>query len=116
MISRRPGAIPRPWARGSRPWRWKHGPDPRTHELYTAYRQQRNQALFRQEPWHLTFEEWQEIWQPWWGQRGRTRGSRCMSRQDWDGPWSRDNVMIVTREEHARMQALARARARGTFA
>ena len=116
MVSKRPGAIPRPWARGPRPHRWRTGTDPELHRKFTAWRQQRNQALHRREEWDLTLEVWIRIWGDFWRERGRTRGSRCMSRIDWEQGWTETNVAIVTREEHARAQGLHRARVAGRFA
>jgi len=85
------------------------------HRKFEAWRQQRNQAQYRGEAWSLGFDLWVEIWGDQWDQRGRTRGSLCMSRRDWERGWHASNVQIVTREEHARMQALHRERVRGVF-
>lgn len=100
---------PRPWARGPRPQVWITGPDPVVHKKYHVWLQQRNQALFRSEGWHIDFEVWCEIWGDLWPNRGRQRGDLCMTRHDWDAPWTRENVMIVTRSQHARRQGQARA-------
>jgi len=101
--------IPRPNSRHPRPHLWKTGPDPVLRHKYYVWLQQRNQALWRDEGWHLPFETWLDIWGTAWPLRGRTRGSMCMSRQDWSAPWTADNVIIVTRETHARAQGLAKA-------
>jgi len=99
----------RSWGR-LRPHLWISGPDPVLHKKYRVWLQQRNQALYRSEPWHLAFDEWCEIWGEAWHNRGRERGSLCMTRRDWSGAWTPDNVIIVTREQHARTQGHARAR------
>lgn len=99
----------RPHARHPRPHLWKTGPDPDLRQRYYLWLQQRNQALWRGEGWHIDFADWMELWQPYWHLRGRSRGHMCMSRQDWSLPWTLDNVIIVTRETHARAQGLAKA-------
>ena len=76
---------------------------------YYVFLQQRNQALFRGEGWTIDFDTWLEIWGEQWHLRGRERGSMCMTRLDWERPWTADNVHIITREAHARAQAQARA-------
>ena len=46
---------------------------------------------------------WDESGQ--WDNRGRQRSCYCMTRRDITEPWSVDNVMIITREQHSRMQS-----------
>lgn len=99
--------IPRPHTGGPRPHVWISGPDPVRHKKYRVWIQQKNQAQFRQEGWSIPFEEWLEIWGDDWEHRGREKGTLCMTRSDWSLPWTRDNVRIVPREEHARMQGEA---------
>lgn len=86
------------------PEKWKSGPDPERHRRFDFWIQQRNQALWRGETWDLDFDTWYRIWEPLWHLRGRTRGSFCMSRRDWDGAWTESNVEIVPREVHAGRQ------------
>lgn len=100
---------PRPHTRGPRPQVWLVGPDPILHKKYRVWLQQRNQALFRSEGWNIDFETWCGIWGELWHNRGRQRGDYCMTRLDWNQPWTEDNVVIVTRSEHARSQGAARA-------
>jgi hypothetical protein len=99
--------IPRPQARGPRPHVWKAGPDPVEHKKYKVFIQQKNQAQFRDEGWLVTFEEWKQFWDQsgQWENRGRERGTYCMTRQDWSTPWTVKNIVIVPREVHAKMQA-----------
>lgn len=100
---------PRPHARGQRPWVWLVGPDPVLHQKYRVWLQQRNQALWREEGWTIDFDVWVKIWGDKWPLRGREKGTMCMSRLDWSLPWTPDNVAIITREQHAKMQGDARA-------
>jgi hypothetical protein len=86
------------------PHRWKMGPDPLLREQYLVWLQQRNQANWRGEPWNLPFESWLKIWQPMWHLRGRTLGTYCMTRINWDEPWSVRNVELIDRREHNRRQ------------
>ena len=98
--------IPRPHARGPRPQVWKVGPDPLTHRQYLVWLQQRNQANYREEGWTIEFEAWKQMWDEsgHWQDRGRVKGTWCMTRRDWSTPWTVENAIIVTREVHARMQ------------
>lgn len=95
---------PHPQKGQLRPHVWKAGPDPVRHKKYLVWLQQRNQAIYREEPWTIGFDDWIQIWGDKWEHRGRQRGQYCMSRKDWSLPWSVDNVAIITREQHARMQ------------
>ena len=88
---------------------WVTGPDPERHARYRIWAQQRNQAQWRGEEWDLDFDTWLQLWEPLWHLRGRCRGSWCMSRLDWDLPWSAANVAIITREEHAQLQSRAKS-------
>lgn len=103
--------VPRPAARGVRPHIWKAGPDPVLHKKYLTWLQQRNQAQYREEGWTISFEEWVQVWDAsgQWLNRGRVKGTWCMTRRDWGLPWSLDNIEIVTREEHAKLQGQALA-------
>ena len=101
--------IPRPQARGPRPHVWQIGPDPELHVKWRVWGQQKNQAQWREEGWTIEFADWCRIWDQsgQWLNRGRVRGTYCMTRLDWSLPWTVDNVVIVPREQHARMQAAA---------
>lgn len=90
--------------RTARPHLWKSGPDPEQHRLYKAWLQQRNQARWRGETWHLTFKEWIEVWGDLIDQRGRTRDSYCLTRQNYDRDWTRDNVIVLPRRAHNNQQ------------
>ena len=101
--------VPRPNSRHPRPHIWKTGPDPERHRQYLTWLQQRNQAQWRDEGWDLGFDEWLGIWGDLWHLRGRTKGSYCMTRRDWSLPWTKNNVHVITRSEHAKAQGHAKA-------
>jgi len=97
--------------RGVRPQTWVTGPDPVEHKKYRVFVQQKNQAQWRDEGWTISFEDWKRLWREsgQWENRGRERGCYCMTRLDWSTSWTLDNVVIITREEHARLQGDAMA-------
>lgn len=82
------------------PDRWVSGPDYDTHLKYRQWLQQKNQAQWRNETWNLTFDEWCQSWGDLYEERGRAPNQYCMSRDDLDGPWTVDNVIVITRKEH----------------
>jgi hypothetical protein len=86
---------------------WITGTDPLRHKQYRVWLQQKNQAQYRQEGWAIDFDTWVNMWGDNWDRRGREKGTYCMTRVDWCLPWRPDNVRIVPREVHARMQAHA---------
>ena len=85
---------------GPRPRVWKSGPDPIRHEQYIAWARARAQAHYRNERWHLTYPQWVELWRDQWHLRGRTKDTVCLSRRDYDEPWSVENCEIITRRQH----------------
>lgn len=100
--------------RGIKPHRWKVGPDPRRHEQYKAWAQQRNQAQWRGEDWQLEFDDWALIWDPHWDtRRGRRSDCLCLVRVDYDLPWTPDNVELKTRLEHTQTQSKKLEQQRG---
>ena len=78
------------------------------HDQFVAFGRARAQALFRGEPWCLTFEEFEQIWQDCWHQRGRASEDLCMTRTDPEGAWATNNVELITRAEHNRRCAAQR--------
>ena len=102
----KPGRKPVPkvkstWVRKApRPEVWIVGPDEDRHRMYHPWQMARAQANFRGEPFELTFEEFYQLWRNDWDNRGRQPENMCMTRKDKDGPWSADNVHIITRKEH----------------
>lgn len=90
---------------GTRPDQWKSGPDAETHRSYYAWLQCRNQANYREEGWTLSFDEWQAHWAGMWHRRGRTSQELCITRLDCSRPWADNNVIIITRRQHAQRKA-----------
>jgi hypothetical protein len=86
---------------GPRPHTWKSGPDPAAHVSYRAWLQCRNQAHYRREPWSLTFEQWQQVWQDLWHRRGRGSQELCITRLDCADEWCVSNVIVITRKQNA---------------
>ena len=69
-----------------------------------AYIRQRANARRRGIEWLFTFETWWEVWQNSgkWERRGRNDRQFCMSRKlDW-GPYSPENVVIVTMNKNSK--------------
>jgi hypothetical protein len=95
-------------ARGLQPHRWKTGPDPLTHEKFRGWHQHRSQAIFRKEPYELSFEDFEHIWGVLWHQKGRHKDDYCLTRQDRTQPWTRTNTQVVPRGEHATRNLLGR--------
>jgi len=65
-----------------------------------AFHRQRAQAKYRSEPWALTFDEWWQLWQPHWSERGMRADQYCMVRRDLTLPWRLDNVVVCARREY----------------
>lgn len=78
-----------------------------------AYCRMRAQAKYRNEPWNITWEQYQEIWEGKWHLKGRAVDDLCLSREDWSGPWTMDNVSLVFRLEHLRKQSKVRPSKKG---
>ena len=91
-----------------RPHVWICGEDPYKHQMYLPWLKAKAQADFRGEEWLLTFEDYFTVWNGKWEERGRDSDQLCMTRIDWTGAWSIDNVYTCTRKEHCGRQGLAR--------
>lgn len=83
----------------------------REHRL--SYSRMKAQAKFRGEPWDLSWEEYQTIWEGKWHLRGSTPDDMCLTRIDWDGVWCASNIKVVSRMEHWRKQAVMRPSQKG---
>jgi hypothetical protein len=67
------------------------------------YNQQKAQAMYRNEEWAISYEDWILAWMDGsgskWENRGRGKTQYSMFRIDPAKPWSADNVIIATRLE-----------------
>ena len=83
-------------------------------EQRLSYCRMRAQAKFREkkglagEGWHLTWEEYQEIWAGHWHLRGTTKESHVLTKRDQELDWTKDNVEICPRLEQWRRQTKTR--------
>jgi hypothetical protein len=64
------------------------------------YNSHRYHASLRGIPFMLSFDQWQQLWKPFWEQRGYGRGRYCMARHGDTGPYAAGNVSIVTNEQN----------------
>lgn len=107
----RPEKQPSTWVRNApRPQVWVIGADAGEykHSMYLPWLRARAQANFRKEPWTLTFEEFYEMWKDLWPQRGRKSEDYCMTREDPEGTWDKDNTVVITRLEQLKRQGFYR--------
>lgn len=80
---------------------WITGPDPFVREKYYAFLKHRSQAQYRGEDYQLTWEDWQTIWtDERFNKRGRKIDDLVLCRDDWNGVWTLNNCVIITRAEH----------------
>lgn len=65
---------------------------------------QRQNACRRGIEWNLTFDEWWKIWEESgkWDLRGRGIGKFCMSRILDNGPYSKENVRILSFQKNSK--------------
>lgn len=89
---------------GTYPRIWKSGPDEINHKLYTDCQRARAQAWYRGEQWFITEEEYIQLWraEDRYQRKGRTVECLCLTKIDYDLPWTVDNVQFITRREHFR--------------
>ena len=80
---------------------WISGPDPLHHKMYIAFGYQRVTARLRGESWLLTWEQWRDIWLPYWDQRGTAALDLCLARKDIEGAWEITNIELLTRRQHS---------------
>lgn len=80
-------------------------------EVRNIFTQQRNGAKQRGIPWKFTFEEWCDVWlaSGKWSERGRGSDQYCMHRLFDVGPYSKDNVEIITNRQNHRLKTITRA-------
>lgn len=96
----------KPWLEGEKPNRWKTGPNPELHRMYSPWLKSKAQAQFRAEDWLLTFDDFAELWGDKWDLRGRDGEDLCMTRTDPEKPWQHNNCEIVTRQEANRRSGI----------
>lgn len=89
----------------SNPDAWLTGPDITRRDKYYAYLKHKAQANFRKELYLLTWEDWEYMWtDAKWDKRGRKIEDLCLTRLDFFGAWSVDNVTICSRREHFKLK------------
>jgi hypothetical protein len=101
-------------ARGkSRPHVWLSGPDEYRHSMYHPWMLAKAQAKFRGEGFELTFEQFFELWNGRWHERGRGIDDLCITRINPDKAWKKSNVHVITRREHLNIQGIWQFHKRG---
>jgi hypothetical protein len=87
--------------RYSNPETWKSGPDLFQREKYYAYLKHKSQARFRNEPYDLTWADWQTLWpDDRFDKRGRSKESLCISRLNRNDSWNLNNCLVTERYNH----------------
>jgi hypothetical protein len=89
---------------GIYPHTWISGPDLVNHKLYTDCQRARAQAWFRGEEWHITEQEYIDLWRKddQYKLKGCSTGCLCLVRIDLEKAWTLDNVQILERVKHFR--------------
>ena len=82
-------------------------------EYRMGWSRMKAQAKYRNEGWDLSWEQYQEIWADKWHLKGRGSEDLCLTRIDWQGAWTIDNVNLVFRLDHLQRQRQARPSKRG---
>jgi hypothetical protein len=82
-----------------RPHTWKYGADEFRHSMHMPFLKSKAQAKFRNEEFNLTFDEFYDLWKDRWTQRGRNPDDYCMTRDDVEKPWQKNNILIISRNE-----------------
>jgi hypothetical protein len=74
-----------------------------TSKAYFYGQQRKNAKCHRGIVWAMTFEEWCKLWDNSgkWDQRGRGKDKFCMARIADSGPYSAENVEIITNSRNA---------------
>ncbi|MFA6204179.1 MAG: hypothetical protein WC710_13465 [Gallionella sp.] len=68
----------------------------------SLYHDQKYKAMLRGIAWEFNFKTWMDVWieSGCWFQRGKRRGEYVMSRRLDQGPYSPENVKIITTENN----------------
>lgn len=53
----------------------------------------------------LSFEEWWDIWEPFWDKRGKSKDNLVMCRYGDSGPYAKDNVYIDSYSNNSKLAA-----------
>lgn len=83
----------------------QRGKDPFWREKL-GFQRARAQAKFRGQKWLLGFDEYWELWQDHWNDRGRGIDQMCMIRLDYTKPWQWDNVKMVSRRDYLKKEGI----------
>ena len=70
------------------------------------YQQHKGSAKERGVEFHLSFEEWWGLWEPFWERRGQKAQDMCMCRKADKGAYEIGNVRIATNKENQQERAL----------
>ena len=73
--------------------------DDRLTSMNTCFVRARAQAWYRNEEWDLTVEEYIEMWDEHYDNKGRGKEDYAWTRIDQEGPWTKDNIIIGKRGE-----------------
>ena len=73
-------------------------------EQRLSWSRMKAQAKFRKEPWDLSWEDYNQIWDKKWHLRGTEKGSYVLTKIDQSGVWHKDNVEVIPRLEQWRRQ------------
>jgi hypothetical protein len=86
--------------------------DPTLHDLYYGFLKHRAQARYRQEPYALTWAQWQRVWPAaLWCRRGRAPHSLRLIRVNPKKGWHEKNCAVVQHDTHMSLITLARLHA-----
>ena len=94
-----------------RPHTWATGTDPLKHEMFFEWHLSRAQYNYRYKhkldpgQWKLEFEDWCNLWEGKWHNRGRKADNFCISKINPEGDWTKNNIEIIERSHHTRKQA-----------
>ena len=73
-------------------------------EQRMSWSRMKAQAKFRDEPWDLSWEDYNVIWDKKWHLRGTEKGSYVLTKIDQSAAWHKDNVEVIPRLEQWRRQ------------
>lgn len=73
-------------------------------DAFIKFKQQQAAAKQRKIEWQFNFDDWMAVWEKSgkWEQRGTGKGQYCMGRYGDAGPYSKDNVKIISKADNNR--------------